>query len=131
LFTVILNLIAQALHRANLHIDESRLNRYLEETNILTQKSFKKIIDIQKQSTNTKLSEYLVLEIIKKEKSLKELNDIIVPVMRQHDYLGLGENDNLYLLLANTNENEAEFVLKRLTQRDIDIRKDVTQFDGD
>ena len=40
LFSVVLNLIAQALHRANHFIEESQLNRYIEGTNVLTQEAF-------------------------------------------------------------------------------------------
>ncbi|MFZ7120111.1 MAG: NAD-dependent epimerase/dehydratase family protein [Eubacteriaceae bacterium] len=130
LFTVLLNLIAQAMHRANQYIDESRLSRYLEGTSILTQKSFQKIYEIKKNGSDMNLADYYILEINNKEKSLKQLNDIIVPMLRQHDYLGIGKNDNLCLLLTNTNENEAEFVIKRLQQKGIGIRKGVNNLDG-
>ena len=55
--------------------------------------------------------------------SLKQLNDIILQTIRHKDYMGLGEDGRLYLLLANTTKNEAEFLEKRLSLKGIETRK--------
>lgn len=130
LFTVVLNLIAQALHRSSEHLEESRMSRFLEGTRIMTQKAFQRIIDIQKKGSDTNLTEYFMAKVVKGESSLKEINDMIMPTLRQNDYLGIDENDELYLLLTNTNDKEAEFVINRLLQKGITIRKDVEAFNG-
>ena len=56
LFSVVLNLIAQALHRANHFIEESQLNRYIEGTNVLTQEAFYNIIEIRKSGSEENLA---------------------------------------------------------------------------
>lgn len=125
LFSVLLNLIGQATHRANQYIEASQLSRYLNDTNILTQNSFEKILEIKKTGSHQQLADYTILNIETKNKTLKELNDLISPILRHHDYLGVGKNNKLYLLLTNTNESEAEFVIDRLLGKGIKIRKDV------
>lgn len=130
LFTVVLSLIAQALHRSNVHLEESQMSRYVDGTRIMKQKAFQKIFDIQKKGSDTNLTEYFFAKVAKEGKPLKEINDLIIPALRQNDYLGIDESDELYLLLTNTNDKEAEFVINRLLQRGITIRKDVTTFNG-
>lgn len=130
LFSVVLNLIAQAMHRANLYIEESRLTRYINGTSILTQKSFQKLMEIKKTGSDNNLAEFYILKITDTETSFKNLNDVIVPMLRQHDYLGVGEDEGLYLLLTNTNEDEAEFVIQRLVKKGIDTRKEVNEIHG-
>ncbi len=123
LFSVVLNLIAQALHRANHFIEESQLNRYIEGTNVLTQEAFYNIIEIRKSGSEENLADYFILEVVNNDMSLKQLNDIILQTIRHKDYMGLGEDGRLYLLLANTTKNEAEFLEKRLSLKGIETRK--------
>ena len=130
LFAVVLNLIAQALHRANYFINENQSNRYIENTSILTQQAFYNIVEIRKSGHDEQLADYYILELITNDLSLKQMNDIIVPTLRQNDYLGLGYENKLYLLLANTTESEAEFVKTRLASKGIDTRKGVVEIHG-
>lgn len=123
MFKVLLKLITQALFQSQLHIEESRLSRYVRDTSILTEKSFVKILEIQKQGSSTNLADYYLLEIIRNELTDKELDSKISPLLRDQDYLGLIK-DKLYLLLTNTNEYEAQFVIKRLDKMGVTVRKE-------
>ncbi len=127
LFQVVLSLIEQALQRAHYFIDENRGSRYIDDTKILTERAFETIRDIRRQGSETNVTEFCVLEIIREGGSLKEINDMIVPILRQQDYLGLGKNGKLYLLLSNTNESEAENVISRLLKNGIEARKETVK----
>lgn len=130
LFAVVINLIAQALHRANYFIEENHSNRYIENTSILTQKAFYNIVKIKKSGLHEQLADYYILKVVKSEMSLKQMNEVIAPTLRQKDYMGLGEDDTLYLILTNTTESEAEFVKTRLSLKGIDTRKGVIEVHG-
>lgn len=130
LFSVVLNLVAQALHRANFHIEENKDVRYYENTHILTPKAFNTIMNIKKMGHDTSLAEYCMLEVVRSDNSLKQINDKVIPILRQQDNLGVGENDKLYLLLANTSDSEADIVINRLSKNGITTRKEVFKADA-
>lgn len=123
LFSVVLNLIAQALSNANHFIEENHSNRYITGTNILTQKAFFNMVEIKKNGSDIQLADYYILEIVQGDKSLRQLSEIITPALRQKDYMGLDESNRLYLLLSNTNESESQFVKERLFSKGIEIRR--------
>ncbi|HCX65193.1 MAG TPA: hypothetical protein DHN33_08290 [Eubacteriaceae bacterium] len=125
LFSVVLDLIAQSISRANQYIEESSVTRYLPNTNILTSKSFEKILDIKKNASEKHIADYHMLQIEKKNRSLQELSELLSPTMRQQDYLGIDESENLYLLLTNTNKDEATVVVRRLSEKGIAVREEV------
>jgi len=125
LFSVVLDLIAQSVSRANQYIEESRIIRYLPQTNILTAKSFEKVLDIKRSASEKHIADYHMLQIDQKNRSLQELSDLLSPTMRQQDYLGIDEKENLYLLLTNTNRDEAGVVVDRLSKNEIAVREEV------
>ena len=125
LFGVVTNLITQALHRANYHVEENKTNRYVDQTNILTSKAFSNILNIRQNGLDTNLAEYCMLEIDKQDKTLLQISDALTPILRQQDRMGLSEDGKLYLMLANTNDEEAIIVMARLLQKGIVSRKGV------
>ncbi len=128
LFAVLLNLIAQSMHTASIYLEESALSRYVPNTRILNTRSFERILQIQKEGQQQKNTEFFVLEVINKEhKSLEELDHQISSLLRQHDYLGIDEQNHLRILVTNTNRMEAHFVVDRLEGKGIYINRDSLQ----
>lgn len=124
LFAVLLNLIAQSMHTASIYLEESALSRYVPNTKILNTRSFERILQIQEEGQEQKNTEFFVMEVLNDEnKSLEELDHQISSLLRQHDYLGVDENNNLRILVTNTNRTEARFVVDRLEGKGIHINR--------
>lgn len=124
LFAVLLNLIAQSMHTASIYLEESALSRYIPNTKILNTRSFEKILQIQEEGQEQKNTEFFVMEVLNDEnRSLEDLDHQITSLLRQHDYLGVDENNRLFILVTNTNKTEAHFVVDRLESKGIHINK--------
>jgi len=55
-----------------------------------------------------------LLQVEKNSEPLEEISERVVRVIRDNDYIGIGDNDNIYILLSNTKNNYANLVLERL-----------------
>jgi hypothetical protein len=125
LFAVLLNLIAQSMHTASVYLEESALSRYMPNTRILNARSFDRILQIQSEGQEQKNTEFFVMVVINDEhKSLEELDSQISSLLRQHDYLGVDKEGRLFILVTNTNREEARFVVDRLEGKGIHINKE-------
>jgi len=119
LFQTVVGLITNALKRAYFFEASLKDKRYVPNTRILTSFTFEKILkEIQNNKAELGMS-YVLLQVEKNSEPLEEISERVVRVIRDNDYIGIGDNDNIYILLSNTKNNYANLVLERLKKTKI------------
>lgn len=119
LFQTVIGLITNTLKRAYIFEASLRDKRYIKDTRILTPDIFEEILEeIRKNKEELGMS-YSLLKITNEESGLKTINEKIIGVIRDNDYIGRDKNDNLYVLLSNTKDNYAGIVIERLQKKGI------------
>ena len=106
-------LIQNAVLRANRYLDALEQQRYLEGTKVLDTDAFESLVRAYLTARNKGLTECAILEIETDGKDLEKSGDELAKLMRQSDYIGKMANGRLYALLSNTDEADADFVIRR------------------
>lgn len=113
LLVVISYLIQNATLRANRYMEALEENRYLGGTKILEPESFTTLVTAFQTAAKKNLTECTLLCL----KDVRENYDCVAQVLmknlRQTDYLGTLKDGRLYVLLANTDRDEAAIVIRR------------------
>ena len=115
---VVSSLIQNAVLRANRYLAALEEKRYIAGTRMLEADSFKTLFEAFIKAENRGLTECAVLKAPATAGNATEIAMQIQSGLRQSDYLGILEN-NVYAILANTDEKDAAFVLKRFTDKGI------------
>lgn len=110
-------LIQNAVLRANRYMDALVNERYIPGTNVLDAEAFSALIKAFFNAKHRDLTECCAIEI----KGVNEANfesawPVVGKTLRATDYMGRREDGGLYLLLCNTNEQNATFVINRLAE---------------
>lgn len=106
-------LIQNAVLRANRYLDALEQTRYLQGTKVLDAEAFESLVRAYMTAKNKGLTECTILEIETEEGKLEECGELLSNLMRQSDYIGKMSNGRLYALLSNTNNEDADYVIKR------------------
>lgn len=114
LFQVITNLIQDALVRASLFREANIEKMYLPETNILTLEAFTEAFKIKAEMKKNKISDYQLLQIEKGHQSPVEIDKNLSKSLRSADLVGLGEDNNYYVLLNQADPTAVEAIIQRL-----------------
>lgn len=118
LLKTLVNLISSHLIRAYQYEEATQHKKYIEDTTIMKESFFKKSVEsIRKKSENYDMT-YSVLKITNETMDFKRINDIMVELIRDDDYLGYVDN-NLYILLNNSSCNSSKLVIDRLEKNNI------------
>jgi UDP-glucuronate decarboxylase len=131
LFQTVVGLITNALKRAYFFEASLKDKRYIPNTRILTPYTFEKILkEIQNNKAELGMS-YTLLQVERDSKSLEEISERIIRVIRDNDYVGTSNDDCIYVLLSNTNNNYASLVLERLKKAEINASLVLEDFDNE
>ncbi len=106
-------LIQNAVLRANRYLDALEQQRYLQGTKVLDAEAFESLVKAYLTARNKGLTECTILEIDIEGKNLEKCGSELVGLMRQSDYIGKMSDGRLCALLSNTDNKDAEFVIKR------------------
>lgn len=119
LLTVVGSLIYHGVVRDANYLEALAYQRFVPDTKILQETAFDEMLDIYTKANEKGYAEISVINISCESHTIEEMNDTIIPLLRDTDYVGLRKDGNLAVLLTNTNANEAVFVRKRLEDRNI------------
>ncbi len=86
---------------------------FIEGTNITKTEYFRQQLDIQKDMAENKLTTFRLLRILREGRSLAEMDEMFRSRTRNNDVVGLGDDDNIYLLAAQVDESSQDIVLNR------------------
>jgi GAF domain-containing protein len=121
LFNITVDLISSALSRALSYVEATGNQRYIEGTPILISEVFADILASKKISNSKHGVEFVLLATDANDTSPEELSHLIARSLRETDYIGMSENDQLLVLLANSSLEEADFVISRFQQNGISL----------
>ncbi len=110
---VIAELIDDALIRADNYLDSLGNVRHMEGTCIVNPKDFTALVGMYIDAERKGLSENSLLRIETEGRPVAEVSDILKKRLRETDYIGLSEQGGLYVLLDNTDDAGAEFVISK------------------
>ena len=121
LFHICVELISGSVSRAFQYVTATADQRYLEGTMILKAEVFQEILGAKQEAKNKLGIAYVLLAVPIAAGSLSALSERIGNLLRDSDYMGISKaGDKLFILLSNTNQQEAQFVINRLAQADVD-----------
>ena len=110
-------LIQNAVLRSNRYMDALVNERYIPGTNVLDAEAFSALLTAFFNAKHRDLTECCAIEVKGVDDSNFETAwPIVNKTLRATDYMGRREDGRLYLLLCNTNETNANFVINRLAE---------------
>ncbi|MCR5639945.1 MAG: NAD(P)-dependent oxidoreductase [Lachnospiraceae bacterium] len=108
-------LIQNAVLRANRYMEALQEDRYIKGTNVLGRDAFLILMGAFLHARSKDLTECCVLHVLPVEGEDKNLvATTIEKQLRNTDYIGYGPEDELFVLLSNTNEDNVSFVMNRI-----------------
>ena len=116
--TVVGYLIQNAVIRANRYLNALKDQRYVEGTQILGTEAFTQLVHAFEDAKRNGLTECTLVKI-DAEKKLEKKGKKISALLRQSDYIGTLE-DGLYVLLPNTDQKNAAYVIARMREIGLD-----------
>ena len=114
--TVVSYLIQNAALRAQRYINALEEQRYKNGSNILGEEAFESLVHAYAQAKLKDLAECVLLKVNVERDQYKEIDQNMSRKLRDSDYLGMGSNGNLYVLLANATKDSAVFVQERFKE---------------
>lgn len=116
MIVIVSYLIQNAVIRANRYQQALEDKRYVGGTNILEPEAFSALVKAYLGAGKKGLTECAILKIEREGRSEEEAAAALAKRLRQSDYLGKLEDGNLYVLLSNTDEEGARFVVDRFEE---------------
>ncbi len=111
---VISLLIQNAVLRANRYLDVLHNQRFIADTRIMTSDAFNELYNAYSNAVKRHLTVFTLLRVVHNDEDVMEAGNKVAGKLRYSDYLGLADDGRLYILLTNTDIENAEYVRKRL-----------------
>lgn len=122
LLRTLLTLISDSLEKALRYDSALRKNRYWKNTNILNPAEFQKAIRLEEEKKNRQVADSCLLKMCGAD-DIAETYQRAEKMFREIDIWGMDERENLYVLLENTTQENAEYVRERLQKIGIKAEK--------
>lgn len=114
--TIISALIQNAVLRANRYLAALEEERYEEESRILKTEAFTILARAYVQAERKGLTECTLLRVVMEPANYVDAAAELTLKLRSNDHIGTLYDGHLYILLANTTSQEAQFVLRRFAE---------------
>lgn len=119
LLKVVSDLIKSSLSRAYQYNEAIIDEKYISGTSILNNDYFNVLLYRKIESKQKNNTDFVLLKIQNENWVINDIPNKIGNTIREFDYIGVGNNDKLYVLLSNTKREEAEFVIERFNNMNI------------
>lgn len=113
---VISYLIQNAVIRANRYLAVLENQRYVENTQTLETSAFTSLLSAYLTAKGRGLTECTVLRVETDSRAYVEAGKKLTEKLRQTDYIGTLSDGGLYVLLANTSNEDAQYVIARFAE---------------
>ena len=114
--TVVSALIQDAVLRANRYLEVLENDRYIGDSRMLDAEAFAGLLHAYQTAVAKGLTECVVLKVLPQGESAEETGLRLSETLRQTDYMGILDDGQLYVLLSNTNSENAQFVVERFRE---------------
>lgn len=116
LLTIAGRLIQNAVLRATRYI--AMLERDQEEKEVMEQEAFTSLVRVFLEAREKHLTECVILQVPMPEENREKAGKTLASKIRQSDYIGTLEDGELYVLLSNTDQEGAAFVMDRMQKEE-------------
>ena len=113
---IISSLIQNAVLRANRYMSVLENQRYVEGTQIMETEAFTSLLRAYLSARDKGLTECTVLHIETHQEDYMKVAPVLVEKLRQSDYMGTLGDGELYALLSNTDDEDAQYVIGRFAE---------------
>jgi nucleoside-diphosphate-sugar epimerase len=120
LFQGVVGLISASITKAIKFENLLAEKKYIKDTFIMKDEYFANLLKIKLDAKGKVNMDFVLLEINIDNASLEDLSHIITNNLRENDYIGMIDNQ-LYILLSNTNASQSRKVIERLAEDGIEI----------
>ena len=123
LIKVLCGLVKISLLRALEFTEKIEDEMYLPDTSIMVPGFFRRIIEVKERMSEDGVSEHTILRICAEE---REYNNDAVKLskkLRTTDIIGIGDNNQLFVCLSQTNKSNVDGVITRLEQSGVKLEK--------
>ena len=114
--TVVSYLIQNAVLRARRYMTALDETRYVGKSEILEQSAFQSLVESYTNAKAKNLVECTLLRVLDTGGNLGEIGSKMTKRLRTNDYMGVMSDGNIYVLLANTTQEDASVVQERFVQ---------------
>ena len=101
---------------------------YVEGTQITQHEYFVQQFNIQKEMADNKLTDFRLFRIMRENRTLMEIDEMLQTKIRNNDIVGLGSDNNIYLLASQVDDSSEAIVLKRF--QNMGLKCDVVESVG-
>ena len=101
---------------------------YVEGTSITQHEYFVQQFNIQKEMADNKLTDFRLFRIMRENRTLTEIDEMLQTKIRNNDIVGLGSDNNIYLLASQVDDSSEPIVLKRF--QNMGLKCDVVESVG-
>ncbi|MBQ7955978.1 MAG: NAD(P)-dependent oxidoreductase [Lachnospiraceae bacterium] len=113
---VISYLIQNAVVRANRHMEALEYKRYVAGTRILETEAFYTLVQAFQNARSRGLTECSILKLDVQPQEQEESAEKLRGKLRSTDYIGRLKDGNLYVLLSNSNDESAKYVISKFEE---------------
>lgn len=113
-------LLQEAVGRAMDYEKLTREELYVDGTDILKPEAFRQNVELAREKEERQLANYCVAQLIYSG-DWNEAYKVLAEKLRTTDYLGLGGDGNLYVLLNNTGTEDIKYLQNRLEESHITV----------
>ncbi|MCY6482930.1 GDP-mannose 4,6-dehydratase [Clostridium aestuarii] len=119
LFKTLVNLISGALLKAYKYEQSINDKRYVKDTSILKTKEFNEVIEKIREKKDKFRMNSILIRVLDKENNYVKIDKMISKGIREEDYLGVGKDGYIYILLINTNCLDINIIIDRFKKKGI------------
>ncbi|MDF2683534.1 MAG: nucleoside-diphosphate sugar epimerase [Brevibacillus sp.] len=119
LFQVAVQLISAALSRSLRYMNSTYRERYVEDTAILRPLYFYEMLKNKRDAKRQLNTDFTLLSVERAGADDSTLSSRVSGSLREADYIGMDEEGKLFIILSNSNQQEAAIVVERLKRMGI------------
>lgn len=121
LIRVLCGLIQVALLRAYEYNERLENEKYLPGTRIVNKENFKMLFEAEKEMAERKIAEFLLLHIKCPADERENVSETIMNTLRDTDFIGLGEDNELYVILSQAGQMNIDIISRRLRKAGVEF----------
>lgn len=122
-FGVLCKLVEKTMDRAYEYMDNIDKSYNNKQDGVINSEAFKKILQIYEYGEKENLVEFSLLKVeTYGDMTQGEFYSFLKEQVRDTDYVGVDNNDETYILLTNSNKEEARYVIDRLKKNQIVVK---------
>lgn len=120
IFGVLCKLIENTMDRAYEYLENINKSYNRKYDDVLNAEAFEKVLQLYSYGESENVTDFTLLKVEADEGSKDELFYLrLKQQMRDTDYIGVNSKDETYVLLTNSNQEEAKYVIERLKKNQI------------